>query len=220
MELNVLGQTFSTQTALREFVRQMLHSHDVGRRIGSPDHEFLEELLSLHPSAVDKRGCGVGHFEVRINSPYGKSTRGFWIIRLDKTEIDFSYLECIKATSHESKVKSAMRHAIWPQVLTYKEKYFGDSRQSACEETGEPITWEQCHVDHRPPKTFDVIVRRFLDESALAYTDIEVRTGSDKQQIGDRLLDESLELQWITFHRMHCDLMCIRDTVNLRRKRV
>ncbi|MFE9425559.1 DCL family protein [Kitasatospora sp. NPDC006697] len=63
----------------------------------SGEDDFLRALLRLHQDAADKIGQGIDHFEVRRNEPWG--TYGFWAIRIDGTEDDFSYPHIIGGLS-------------------------------------------------------------------------------------------------------------------------
>jgi hypothetical protein len=43
------------------------------------------------------KGAGqIAHFERRLNTGTGWSTSGFWIVRQDSTETDFSYIDAVK----------------------------------------------------------------------------------------------------------------------------
>lgn len=63
------------------------------------DHEDLcalleryDEVISTGPSKI---GCGIDHFETRENNSHGGVTVGFWVIRKDGTDTDFSFIDAV-----------------------------------------------------------------------------------------------------------------------------
>ncbi|MGW6791885.1 DCL family protein [Streptomyces chartreusis] len=58
------------------------------------DDAFLRALLALHSEAEEKIGPGVDHFQVRKHPDW--DTYGFWVVRTDGTEDDFSYPDIIR----------------------------------------------------------------------------------------------------------------------------
>ena len=107
------------------------------------DQEFLLDLLALHPEADQKVGVGVDHFDVRQNG----TTVGFWVVRSDQTETDFSFISCLRAPTHEEQVRAAMREAVRDQKFFFRDAEFSAGAVH-CPVTGEALTPETSHVHH------------------------------------------------------------------------
>jgi hypothetical protein len=84
---------FPGQKAALDYFRQMLYRHRAGTRIPEPDASELAELLKRHHTYDEKVGCGISHFIVRKNPDW--PTKGFWIVRTDGTEVDFTFQCCV-----------------------------------------------------------------------------------------------------------------------------
>lgn len=138
--------------------RSILRGRELFEPLACADEDFLAELIARHPDSLLKVGAGIDHFEVR---PDGWGGRCFWIVRVDSTATDFSFLSCLKAPTPRQDFAAACRHAVVDQVLAFKELAFADTASLSCPVTGEPVTRETCHIDHAPPWTFDDIVTEF-----------------------------------------------------------
>jgi len=73
------------------------------------DKEFLNELLKEHPNYEIKKGCGIKDFFIK--KTYWKHN-GFYIKRIDGSETDFSYRQCLLPRTQIQKIKMACRTAI------------------------------------------------------------------------------------------------------------
>lgn len=91
--LTIGTQTFDTQAAAIEFIRQVLYRHTLQAPIDEPDHAFLLELLRKHPHAAEKVGVGIKHFTVEKAKG---GTQCFYITRVDGSRSDFSFMKCLR----------------------------------------------------------------------------------------------------------------------------
>lgn len=71
------------------------------------------------------------------------------------------------------------------------------SAHGTCPATDRIVEWEECHVDHRTPLTFSVIVRSFIvargiETSSVAYEDSGAR---------ERFANHELAVAFELFHR-------------------
>lgn len=204
----VNGELFTTKAALTARCRGMLQ--------GEIDQPFLYSLLQRHSKAVQKIGCGVRHFDVRVNQPFG--TRGFWIVRVDGTETDFSYIACISPPSKEADALKAMRNAIHPQILAFKQWAFAPTGMYNCALTGQRIAFSSSHVDHKPPRTFDALVQSFLSSYQFKLSDIEVNDTLDGD-IETCMKDGPTKELWQTFHQTYAILQITSAAANLSQGR-
>lgn len=100
----VIGpRSFRTQKSALEHYKALLHRYQDGDRISDPgDHTDLVALVERYDPILDQVGepakdCGqIGHFERRLNTGTGWSNSGFWVVRLDGSATDFSYIWAVK----------------------------------------------------------------------------------------------------------------------------
>lgn len=219
--LTVNGETFRTKDSLIAHIRAMLARYRDGQQLDMFDQAFMLDLLKLHPHHDQKVGCGVSHVFVDSNPIYpGNRSRGFYLVRHDGSRTDFSYKECLSPSSDDNKVFAAMRVAIEPDILAFKNRIFGTASTVRCPVTGEQLTFTTAHVDHRSPKTFQNLVMMFLRQEGKELADVEVdETSTYDMMFQDRLADRQLEQRWCMFHNDHADLEVVSKTANLSVRR-
>ncbi len=220
----VNGETFKTQQALVERIRRIIDGYAPGVCVDMFDHAFLESLLAMHPEAEQKVGAGVKAFSVEDNPLYpGPRSRGLRLHRVDLSSTDFSFWECIRPTPHSKKVQRAFRAAVEPDTIAFKQSYFDalPGRVGMCPDTGEPITFTTCHVDHRAPDTFDVLLGRFMESERLFASDVQVSGSGIDDTYQDRLIDLELERRWRDYHNAHATLevVSVRANLSVRKSR-
>lgn len=212
MPVIVGGRVFRTRTDALEQIRHVRDRYPLGAVVtDGDDQEFLLELLALHPEAAEKFGPGVEHFEVRQNG----STVGFWIIRTDGSETDFSFIRCLRAPRHDEEVRAAMREAVRDQKLAARDAAFANG-EVRCPITGELLTPQTCHV-HHDEREFLELADAFAGEIG-GYERIEVVAGDGV--IGRRLVDEDLKRRWQEFHERNARLVVVSVRANLSHLRL
>jgi hypothetical protein len=78
----------------------MLKRYSVGDVVSDLDGLDLAALLKRHDEMDEKIGVGIAHFKVdKAPEPY--SGKCFWIVRSDKSQIDFSFAHCIAPKSFD-----------------------------------------------------------------------------------------------------------------------
>lgn len=209
---SVNGQDFRTQQELTTYVRAILNRYPLGQSVDLFDYPFMLDLLRRHPDAEQKIGSGASAIYVGETPPY--RTRCFFLIREDGSETDFSYLECIRATPHANKVRLALRAAIEPQILAYKQVAFAAAGWVNCPDTGARLVLATAHVDHRAPLTFERLIEMFLAHEGLDFDAIEVIPSADLTY-HDELVDPALRARWVQFHQEHARLEIVSATANL-----
>jgi len=95
-------RTFAKAGDATVFFREMLNRYLVGQRVSEADSRDLTALLKRHHEVSEKVGVGISFFKVD-DAPEPYSGKCFWIVRIDKTEIDFSYPHCLKASPYIDK---------------------------------------------------------------------------------------------------------------------
>lgn len=92
-------RSFRIQKSALDHYKALLHRYQDGDRISDPvDHANLVALIERYDPTLDQvgkpgKGCGqIGHFERRLNTGTSWSNSGFWVVRLDGSATDFSYI--------------------------------------------------------------------------------------------------------------------------------
>lgn len=195
----------------------MLNRYKPRDRVLEEDYLDLSALLERHPEYSAKVGCGVSHFEV-MKTEHG--TQCFRVVRVDTTGTDFSYMHCItgRAPSRKQEVSEAFRRVVKIDLYKGRDKFFAEHTDAdglvTCAETGERISREHAHMDHRPPMTFDVIVTTFLGGRGLSVDDVPLTTGRD-DQVSAEITDDPLREAFRAYHAKVAVLDFVQATVNL-----
>jgi len=78
------------------------------------DKQFLFELIKNHPEFELKEGKGISYFFIKKTQ---WNNNGFWIKRIDGSETDFSYNQCLLPRTRLQEVKTACRSAIAEDMM-------------------------------------------------------------------------------------------------------
>jgi len=155
---------FKTQSEALTHFKKILNSYSDGDRISnSSHHSDLMALLDRYDPILQEvgeplKGDGrINYFERRLNTGTGWSSSGFWVIRTDGSETDFSYIDAVKGKPKGASQDfyNACREAVALDLIKAKKGAFdtyGDSeRRVACELTGKLVTIDDAHLDHAWP---------------------------------------------------------------------
>ncbi len=205
----IAGETFLTKKSLVDKCKKLLDSH-VGKDIQNKnDIKFLFHLLSRHSKAKEKFGKGFHRFSVQENT----NSRSFFIHRIDKTQIDFSYHHCIEPPNYSEVLQKALRHEIQDQIDKFRE----DHDKDVCGICGEFP--RNSHIDHENPQ-FIEIVNHFVK----IYPKLEIcHDGSDNPCPWENttysvwLKNREIAIKWHKFHKEKAHLRVTCANCNLRR---
>lgn len=210
--------SFNTQAQAKAFFKDMLARYAHGQTVAPEDETHLRGLVERHPEYATKTGCGVAHFEVRRNPPF--PTKGFWIVRTDGTRTDFSYPTCIagKPVAHRQDVFKALRLAIKPDIAAARKsilaQFADEDGRVVCILTGERITPDEAHLDHRPPKAFEALVETFMLREGLGWADVAIKPWGDGD-VTTQLADADLVERFRAYHAVEADLCLVKAEANL-----
>lgn len=210
-------RSFEKQGDATAFFKAMLNSYRPGERVSDEHALDLAALLERHTEYVAKVGCGVSHYEVMMTE---HGTQCFRIIRTDSSGTDFSYLHCIsrQPPSRKQEVAQAFRRAVRFDLYKARDDFFathgGSDGLVSCAVTGERISRNEAHMDHRPPMTFEVIVTTFLCGRGLSLDDVPLTSGMD-DQVSPEVTDAALSEAFQTHHSKIARLDFVRNSVNL-----
>lgn len=204
----VNGIAFATKAAAEKHCSTILNKPS----LSDEDSAFLSALIELHHERDQKIGVGIRRFFVGSDLRFGG--RCFWIERIDGTRTDFSFKTCLKPPTHESDVRQALRFLITPQVMAFRDNAFFLASEVACAITGEMVTTDGAHIDHRPPLTFLALIESFLKTMGLTYERIPVKPTAD----GDTatyLADDEIGRAWCEYHQANAVLQVVTTRANL-----
>lgn len=194
---------FPNQRTAHAHFKEMLNRHDLGDDVTRQDRDELYALLRRHPEAVTKIGLGVERFFV--DKAY-MGTRCFWIERIDGSTTDFSYSSCVsgKAPTIDQEFAQACRVAVDPDLREAKRRYFDthadDAGRVKCAVTGEFLTIDEAHIDHKPPMTFEVIVNTFRSSHPEIVPDYDIITPPADSQFVPQFTDDAVRDAFRSYH--------------------
>lgn len=125
------GKRWATQKEALSHFKEMLARYVDGQVIDSmEDHDDLLALLERYDQlglgGPSKIGVGIDYFERRLNRGEGYSSPGFWAIREDGTETDFSYPSTIRGVPKTilTQFYDACRSAVGVDLAAEKQRQF------------------------------------------------------------------------------------------------
>lgn len=127
------GRRWDSQGEAKAYFTELRDRYPHNTPIDDPtDHDDLLALLERYDTAILedplKTGAGVAYFETRINRAHGGANVGFWVVRTDGTETDFSFIKAIAAAPapQAQLFADACRSAVDDDIVTAKARYFAD----------------------------------------------------------------------------------------------
>jgi hypothetical protein len=181
------SNTYDSKAAALVFYKEILSRYEVGFELKEEDFNHVMALCKM--GWTDEEGAkGIENIVVDFH-PHYKSTKCFQII-IDGDAYQFSYRLRISGSSSNATIFSQVcRHEVKEQIRQYKKTKFLN-RPVQCAKTGEIVEWEECHVDHKSPLTFSVIVKGFVVANGIDVDSIEYETVDWCSTFSDRELAE------------------------------
>jgi hypothetical protein len=202
------AREYPTKTAAQEAIQEVLYRYQPGETVERPeDQEFLADLVQNHPDPASKIGVGIARFEVRRNL----KTPGFWIVRTDGSETDFSFVKCLRPPTLEQLVRTALRRSVDEQIWQFRDQALGGGLV-VCSVSGDPIDRATCHVDHFDP-TFSDLVDAYVAAHG-GYEAFQIAETADGA-FGRRLSDPQVEADWRAYHKANANLRLVSIRANL-----
>lgn len=181
--------------------------YGVGEVISEPeDIAVLNAILEIHPHAADKIGAGVKHFIIK--QQVGTSgvmvsgdSVGFWITRVDESEIDFSYVEAIYPSDQKKQVTTALRADVDDLRKKYRDERFTTTPVVSDLSSQEFAKRADATVIYENP-SFSQLAYQFARREG-GWDAIEVVKGNRNPFIGDQLADPDVLARWREFYTKH-----------------
>ena len=200
---------FSTKAANIRHAKDIMDRNRNKELIGD-DLSFVLAILKNHPDYKEKVGAGISRIEVRRTA---MNYFGMHIVRVDGSEIDFSYKTCIsgKSKSLDSNLREAMREAISDQMRSFK---FGVNEQTfTCPICGKNVTEKKnIHADHFNVK-FRELYSKFIVGKDLprSFDDHPVYHCSIFKEE-----DREFKKAWSQYHKDNCSIRLICNVCNIK----
>ena len=203
----------STKSELNEKIRSIIKSAKTNVPIDQSNTEFIVKILKHHHHFKEKIGAGMKHLVIRENQSYGATTLGIWIIRVDDTETDISWVAALKPdgkASTKEDVSSAARYEIKQQIHDFHNNNTCATICELCKQ--DMTTGVGIHADHINP--FEQLFLEFLSSLHLTYFDVNTKDLG----IDSCFLDRDLAAKWFQFHKEKATLRLVHGRCNLKRK--
>lgn len=207
--------TFNSQSQAKKWFSNLLHSAIIGKHFEDDDHKRLYALLERHPDSKIKIGCGVKWLYVNYAPNCDFKSKCFWILRVDGSKTDFSYIACIRAknTTPMDDFYIAAREAVIDSARNFKQNYFNGEQEARCAETGVMLKYEIAHVDHKPPWLFHKICKEFLKKYELTPNYSWISAPLDEQAHAV-FANATIRANFIAFHDSLAELQVISPEQN------
>lgn len=216
-KVEIETRSFPNQKTAREFFCEILYRYEIGVIIPDPDHSDLAALVIRHPDALSKIGSGISAFTI-MKAIQG--TQCFCLHRTDGSSTDFSLKSCItgKGPTRFQELSAALRGVVSPDIHARRDalfiKYGSADGMIECAVSGEMITRDQGHMDHRPPMTFQVIVRTFLAANSIDVNAVHISESRD-HQFSVTLEDPLMAQSFKSYHSSVALLDFVTKSINL-----
>ena len=204
----VNGEIFPTKKALQERIRAIVNAAQLGVSLADKDTVFLLGVLVNHPEWVEKAGCGVLSVEVRMNVGAHYANRWLWLVRVDGSEVDISWVVALEsgAPTYRRLLADAARYAVVAQVRDARDACVGG--RAIC---GGALD-ETPHVDHRPPSTFSALLSTWASaRDTHLGGNVPLRDAGTHSEFAN----EGDKTSWLDHHALFADLQVTHARCNL-----
>lgn len=227
MSYKIGDKQFKTKQTATDYFKYILHKNEIGSKITGQYYKDIIGLIECHVDKNSKIGCGIDYIttekHIDVINGFPDKYPHFHIYRKDGTDIDFSYIKCIKNLSKDGyksinreDIIKAFRFVIKPQINEFRNFIFGEKKYLICEVLGVNFSKTTCHIDHKPPKSFTNILDNFLIKYNLKLDDVKI---IPVDGIYNTLEDDIIRSDWFNYHKKHAELRAIHRTANLAQKK-
>lgn len=207
---------FNTKKEAKELYKDILNNSDLDEPLKDEAFNYVMALLLNHPNVNTK----MANQKVKsLIVAQGKYTfnRCFHLVRQDDSIENFSIDKCINGEySGFRKFSIAARQVVEDELLQYKIKYFeakgNENNKVKCTISGELISKDEAHVDHREPFTFSAIVHFFIQSKNI---DLDKIKYCSENQYGNTFEDTNLIDEFRIWHKQNAILRIVSKSKNM-----
>lgn len=206
---------FRTKKSAVEEARHRMNRYEAGERLSLKDEHFFVSLFSLHSQYEEKKGAGIDHVKVERDF---HNNRCLYIHRVDDTNVDCSWVHCIRPASKKAVTSMAFRRAVKEIVIAYKS--FQLEMVDVCPILGVSLTYGNSHVSYISP-SFDNLLCNFLNEHQIDIESVALTNPKpdDTDQRG-QVADLDLIEEWCRYHQENANMQLLSAEANLRRLKI
>lgn len=203
---------FKTKASATEEARRRINVYEAGERLKPDDEHFFNFLFTLHPQYAEKKGVGIDY--IRVERDF-HNHRCLYIHRIDNTETDCSWVQCIRPASQKTVVSMAFRRAVKEIVIGYKSEKL--SVEQTCPISGIILTYGNSHVSYLFP-SFEKLLNDFLFAYDLDIEEVSLTNPKPEDTDQRGIIANSLLLKdWRDYHQHNATLELISAEANLRK---
>ncbi|MBY3382401.1 DCL family protein [Rhizobium laguerreae] len=218
------GSEWSTRQAAEDYFRDLRDRYPLETVIDEPqDHDDLCALLERYDAAIydgpSKIGCGVSHFVTRQNEVHGGKSVGFWVIRSDGTETDFSFPTAVAGRSkdRDAGFVVACRESVYEIISLAKKNHFAafgnQSGHVRCEVTGEFVSAFDAKLDYAPTSFGDIVWEFRKVEGWEAAMPPGIVSPSADAQLSTIFTDIDVLARFRVFHAFRCQMRIVAKSL-------
>ena len=173
---------------------------------------LIENVFVKHSRWDIKKGVGIDHIEVRLNSRY-KNNKEFWIVRTDGTETDISYTKCLSSKHNEkiNEIKKACRTAIEPEIIKVKNTV---KFPFLCPILGIQINdIDQIEIDHYN-LTFEELFKKWISDKDVDELYNKLLSSKKDGETITEFDDIDIINEFVDFHNKNTHLRAVSKKAN------
>ena len=209
---NLTNLTNLTKTQKTNICSKILNDtyNSDSKVVDKPSADFLiNNIFPNHLRWKNKVGVGIDHIEVGPDGHYGKC---FYIVRLDGTRTDISFVKSITPEEPIDYVKRACRTAVEGKIRELRESI---TLPYTCPITGE-IIWDMSniHIDHFD-LTFDELFNEWIKDKDINELYKKTLDSSKDNNTITYFDDEEINKDFYEFHNNHTHLRAVSKKANL-----
>tara|TARA_R110001606_G_C15086654_1_gene617937 strand:+ start:47 stop:658 length:612 start_codon:yes stop_codon:yes gene_type:complete len=197
----------------KEKCKQILHSC---KKISKEDEIFLINIFKNHKEWGLKKGVGIKYIYVdKAKHKKSYNQKCFYIVRLDGTITDISYVKSIQHPSKFTEISKACRYAVNAEIENYRRNIkFGVSR---CAITKKLLEYDKTHIDHYDLDFKDLVKKWLISKDEESVFQLINKTRDLEFETYFTL--KSLSECFLKFHNKNTHLRAITSHANLTRKK-
>lgn len=222
------GRSWSSRGGAIDFFRELRDRYAIGAVVTDPyDHDDLLALLQRYDMSrfegPSKIGAGVDHFETRMNVKNGGKNVGFWVVRVDGSETDFSFIRAVNEAPkrEQEQLTDACRTAVYADLQSARIAYFAahsdQSGRVLCELSGEAILERESAFEY-VGRGFSDLVRDFASSQGWSGAVPEgVLSAPADAQTTTTFASQSHAAAFRSFHRISARIRVVTKEIARRR---
>ena len=208
-QIDIGNKKFKSKKEALLYYKHILTSYKKKEFLNNEDFKNLSELFLYSNKFII---LSLKAIMVDMHIKY-KSTKCFYIIFSDNSKKVFSYILAINGSlSREQLFNRACREAISNRLRKLKKNIF-KNLPVKCAITNKILEWKNCHIDHKSPLTFSVIIKAFIFSNNIDLDKVEYIENEGLINFKDINLLKSFD----SFHKKMAVLRPLSKEENLKR---